>query len=356
MSISRHARLLLTFVSLGLLLGCKKSAPPEEKHPASETVKANQSRPQVGHTDKRNTGDADSMPKPGVGPAAAAKPTALARTKDSPAAVAELKKRGFAVDDMNSDTGNIRSIDTSRPTASDDDLKYLAELAELKELGSLERCRITDDGLPMISQLSCLRRLTLNSSEITNAGLAHLAGKTDLTALSLSNMPKVNDAGLQHLSGLTRLEKLTLFNTGVCGSGFEALGQLQQITRLNLNGSPIADEHLAKLLPLKKLEHLTLTSDTITDKALGALKGLPALKELWINQSRITGTGFTELAPLATLKLLVIQNSPVDDAGLMNLTGLSAKGIKLRFYTTRITPAGLAAFKKQRPDIDVTVR
>ena len=64
--------------------------------------------------------------------------------------------------------------------------------------------------------------LGLWSTQITDAGLMHLKGLTNLEELGLSST-RVTDAGLVHLKGLTKLEKLGLVGTQVTDAGVAEL-------------------------------------------------------------------------------------------------------------------------------------
>ena len=58
--------------------------------------------------------------------------------------------------------------------------------------------------------------------QITDEGLVHLEGLTNLETLYL-NDTQVTDAGLVHLKGLTKLEWLDLRNTEVTDKGVKKL-------------------------------------------------------------------------------------------------------------------------------------
>lgn len=69
-----------------------------------------------------------------------------------------------------------------------------------------------------------VRQIILRNTEITDAGLAYLAGRKELRYLSLSDT-RVTDAGLEHLKDLTKLEWLDLKKTQVTPGGIKALQQ-----------------------------------------------------------------------------------------------------------------------------------
>jgi len=78
----------------------------------------------------------------------------------------------------------------------------------------------------------------LSGSELTDAGLVHLAGLTALETLEL-NSTEVTDAGLAHLTGLAALETLYLWDTQVTAAGlvhFQKMPALRQL-ELALSGS-----------------------------------------------------------------------------------------------------------------------
>jgi internalin A len=81
---------------------------------------------------------------------------------------------------------------------------------------------VTDDGLPHLRGLTNLVKLSLRSTRVADAGLAHLKGLTNLTTLDLSST-QVTDAGLAHLKGLTKLLLLDLRGTQVTVAGVKEL-------------------------------------------------------------------------------------------------------------------------------------
>ncbi len=85
---------------------------------------------------------------------------------------------------------------------------------------------LTDGGLKEIAgaleQLPALEMLSLDCTQITDQGLAHLKGLTRLSELSL-RATRITDAGLKHLEKLTSLKKLELNLTVVSRRGVESL-------------------------------------------------------------------------------------------------------------------------------------
>jgi hypothetical protein len=109
-------------------------------------------------------------------------------------------------------------------------------------------------------------------SEITDAGLAHLEGLTQLQSLYL-NETQVTDAGLVHLRGLSQLAAfLSLSDTQVSDAGLVHLGGLTQLIYLILDGTQVTDAGLAHLRGLTRLKVLTLDATQVTDAGVQRLK------------------------------------------------------------------------------------
>ena len=60
--------------------------------------------------------------------------------------------------------------------------------------------------------------LSLHDTKITDVGLVHLKGLTELQKLNLSRS-NITDAGIVHLKGLTKLQSLGLLGTQVTDAG-----------------------------------------------------------------------------------------------------------------------------------------
>jgi hypothetical protein len=72
-----------------------------------------------------------------------------------------------------------------------------------------------------------------DDTTITDAGLAHLKGFTELRGLNLGGT-NITDAGLEHLKGLTQLRWLLLGGTNITDAGLEHLKDLTLLRELHL--------------------------------------------------------------------------------------------------------------------------
>jgi hypothetical protein len=81
------------------------------------------------------------------------------------------------------------------------------EFAHDLSVVSLDGQRISDDDLTCFEKVARPRRLYLNGTPITDAGMAHLADLSELEILELRET-KIGDAGLHHLARMTQLRAL----------------------------------------------------------------------------------------------------------------------------------------------------
>jgi Leucine Rich Repeat (LRR) protein len=129
----------------------------------------------------------------------------------------------------------VASVDLARKKVTDNDLRTIAALKNVKELnlaGPIQKTvgekviyeprQVTDAGLKYLAEWTELRELSLDGTHVTDEGLKHLAGMTKLQRLILSDT-KVTDAGMEHLKKLTALRDLSVLNTKVTDSGVGVL-------------------------------------------------------------------------------------------------------------------------------------
>ena len=111
--------------------------------------------------------------------------------------------------------------------------------------------------------------------DVTNEQLAPLEQLPMLRSLSLHFGTKITDAGLVHLKGLSDLRRLDLGYTSVTDEGLTQLKYLTKLETLDLTHTKIGDKGLAQLNCLEKLENLDLSDTKVSDEGLAQLEGLP---------------------------------------------------------------------------------
>jgi hypothetical protein len=174
-----------------------------------------------------------------------------------------------------------------------------------------------DRGLEVLRGLHQKEEIELNRTEITDAGLAHLAA-WKLKKIGAEGT-KITAAGLRHLQK-SELTWLDLANTPIGDDALALAGQCPKLRTLKVAGTKISDEGLATLQGLKHLESLDLMGcANVTDKGIAALPRLPRLNALWLSGTKITDAGLVELAKLSELGDVWLFNTAVTERGLKDL-------------------------------------
>jgi hypothetical protein len=102
-------------------------------------------------------------------------------------------------------------------------LEYLADLTHVRSL-RLDGSQITEAGLAHLTRLTRLERLYIRDTRVSDSGLEHLKRLTRLEELYIRDA-RVSDSGLEHLKRLTQLEDLILFRTQISDTGVRILQQ-----------------------------------------------------------------------------------------------------------------------------------
>lgn len=163
------------------------------------------------------------------------------------------------------------------------DAEVARQIANAKNLQYLHLGQADDAVLEPIGGMKSLRTLELGSTKVTEAGVAHLGGLTDLERVNLSYTPQTDD-GLKHLAGMKKLKSLNLAKCQIEGPGLAHLAAMKQLEELHLEYNPLTEEALPHLLRLTGLRDLNLTQTKIGDDAALALKkALPKarIRDAW---------------------------------------------------------------------------
>lgn len=191
--------------------------------------------------------------------------------------------------------------------------------------------------------------IRLNGTEFGDEDLMRLLQKhgNRIWGLDLRNT-KVTDEGLRHLRGMSNLQQLVLGNddlrrfpdihrptSPISDAGLVHLRELPQLMNLNLSGLPITDAGLAAMGDLPNLGGLYLSRTKVQGLNLGRLKSLPKLAALYLDGSQVTDRGLSRLAGASNLQLLSLNGLPLTAEGLKPLKALP------RLRQLEITGCGL---------------
>jgi internalin A len=298
----------------------------------------------------------------------------------------------------------LKRLDLSFTYVSDPGIERLQQLQQLEELTLDTTEAITDAAAAYLRANKHLRKLVLRGTDITDIGMPYIAVLTGLKTLDLSHT-MVGDEGLESLPALSELEELDLGGTRITGMNLNFLKLLPKLKKLSFNGiqrrngiacwTPLiidqdldtisllsgledlnlgvgvsisktgvavgaagncrmtggiqlTDLGVAKLAKLTKLRRLDISGAKITPAGLKALKDLPLERlSLW-NCTALDDTAAPELAAIGKLTTLDLSYTSAGDGTLKSLALLP--NLKLLYMTdTKVTPAAVEAFRKERP-------
>jgi hypothetical protein len=245
----------------------------------------------------------------------------------------------------------ITEVSLSGSKVTDDDLKLLARLPQLKKI-HLNATQISDAGLKALAPLKQLEFLNVMGTRITDAGLAEVSRLTRLQEIWLSSTG-VTDAGLKHLVGLPDLGVVYLDSTEVSDAGLKELAKLPKLWDLRLDRSRVTDAGMKELAAFPELQMLSLNDLPLTDEGIKHLAGHKKLWFLMLDGTQVTDAGLKDLGKIGSLKHLYLEQTKVSDAGLPALAGLKYLE-RLDLRETAVTEAGVAQMAKALPKAYIT--
>jgi len=243
---------------------------------------------------------------------------------------------------------------------------------------------VNDETLESLEGLTSLRRLDLDSTKITDAGLVHLKEVKELRTLILA-ATKVSDAGLEHLKGLANLTLLNLSGTEVTADGITALRAVLPHCRIDINPDVTratgkepknevasesmdpnrraaewvlgirgelrisADDHEREAANIADLPGGELAvvavylagNRSATDEALENCQGLTSLRILDLTSTGVTDAGLAYFKESTGLESLHLLGTQVTDDGLETLKGMTGLRLGLNLAGTQVTDRGL---------------
>lgn len=181
--------------------------------------------------------------------------------------------------------------------------------------------------------------------------LSHLANFHELRKLFLQS-DQISDSGLRHLRGLTSLDELNLGLTRVTGNGLVNLKGMTRLKRLSLWGTYVSDDGFDNIEGLASLEELRLDSTKITDAGLASLRSLKNLKLLKLSWTEVTDNGLSHLTTLNRLEVLELDGTQTTDAGLVYLKGLTS--LRRLRPNSKMTDNGVGKLRKSLPNCQLS--
>jgi hypothetical protein len=133
--------------------------------------------------------------------------------------IGRVEKTGASLMAIAQDTPELRfsALNVSKEF-NDDKLAELKPIASQIKWMDLARTQVTDKGLAHVAGMANLSRLHLENTAVTDAGLDSIKGLANLEYLNLYGT-QVSDAGLAKLSGLKNLKKVFVWQSKVTDAG-----------------------------------------------------------------------------------------------------------------------------------------
>ena len=195
---------------------------------------------------------------------------------------------------------SVHGLQKSKASAWSDELgDLLAQVPTLKSL-TLTDFDFSDASqqLLFLTKLSQLESFDLRQTNVDDAALTHLSQLNSLRILKLEYNQQLTDKGLEHIAGLTQLSELDLAFVPVTDQLIESLTELKSLKKLYLYGTSISDEGLRRLPELPELEVLYVGRDEgaeISDASVEILTARQSLKTLGIPGTRFSTDGIQKL-------------------------------------------------------------
>lgn len=201
---------------------------------------------------------------------------------------------------------------------------------------------------PLVGLEYCtsLRQVSLWGGMGIDENVARLSKAHHLSELTVQG--EVTDRGLAQLAGLSELHELRLFRFPASDAPLTVLPWAPRLYNLELHGMPVGREVLEQIGKYRELSWLTLDGTRLNDEGLAALPGLKKLTALTLTNNPIRGPGLTVLARLPALEYLDLRGTVLDGADLSPLVQCP----KLRHLLIAKTEASVA-LRKARPDIKI---
>ncbi|MEE2751761.1 MAG: hypothetical protein VX519_10055 [Myxococcota bacterium] len=240
----------------------------------------------------------------------------------------------------------------------------------------LEGPGITDAAMLEFGRFTAVNRLTLRSTNVTDAGLMHLQKLGKLGKLKFSDNPGLTEAGMGFIADVRSLYWLDFESQVLTVPGLARLGsmpglrrlhlayrdgvapvlpnleQFQGLERLYIQSPLMTDAHLKALEGPSRVFVLDLSGSPIDGSGLKFLSGFTLMRELYLRHTRLGDAGLAYLPELPFLQVLDLHGTPLGDAGLEGLDGCR-RFQNVYLGDTQVSAQAEARFQKRCPQMKI---
>jgi hypothetical protein len=185
---------------------------------------------------------------------------------------------------------SIRELKIGHLKPSATDLEFVESLVALEEFKLVESGSLTDDSLKHFRSLKRLKRLDLDYSKVTDAGLSVLVGLPELEVVSIQKTA-ITGEGFRHLPKATGLATVFASGSRFDDRGLKNVSRASKLEVLYLSATPITDAGLAELRGATKIHRLALTDTTVSDQGLQVITGFKTLEWIDLEGTKVTDVG-----------------------------------------------------------------
>lgn len=176
---------------------------------------------------------------------------------------------------------NLRELTLTSTPFSNEGMEILSTFQMLDSL-KLDDTDITDDGMSALAGLHQLQLLNLQGTLISDAGLKHIAHLTSLVELYLGGTipyegedyeSPITDKGVESLRDLSALKVLHLNDTQVTNACLASMKKMTELCELNVTDTYFSDDALKHLRRFENLHEIVVDGTLITEAGIKKVFG-----------------------------------------------------------------------------------
>ncbi|MCA9034494.1 MAG: hypothetical protein KDA91_05150, partial [Planctomycetaceae bacterium] len=225
----------------------------------------------------------------------------------------------------------------------DEEWKQIGQLSHLKKLTTYGKAHgLNDQTVGYLLDLEQLESLSTDGAQLSDAGLAQLAGMKKLKSAAFFHlsfrMEGFTGEGFRAWKELKSLERLTVAGMSMGDDGFAAISEITSLQELSTWHTYQTEAGNAHIVRLPHLRYLKLGQrlprgkglpPSLSDATIRTLTQMPAVEKLQIGEARLTFDALVQLKSLKTLKELTIYST---DIPVIQIDALRKEmsGVKIR--------------------------
>ena len=201
---------------------------------------------------------------------------------------------------------------------------------------------VTGSGMPSGDRLPRLREIDASFTEWNDEGADRLASIKSLESVGLSGCDAITDRALISMAALPRLRRLKISVTA--GPGMASIANMARLEDLDV--SPVCDKDMPFIARAANLRELKLAEQDVSDAGGVLLASLRKLQHLDLRQTKISDRSMAAVAGLPNLYWLSVAGTAVSDRGLRELAKVKSL-VYLDLNGTKVTMDGMRAILPQ---------